>query len=206
VLLDHTQKPRFKGGSMRENSIAGSGLCGDGDWVAVQVRLNRERFVAQQLQMYGYDQFLPVATAARGKAARARECSLVPGYVFCRYKVRPDFRIVQAYGVMRIVGFGGAPVAIPEDEIDALRRVIESGVQAEPCRFIKSGDRVQVCAGPLSGLEGILLHVKKAVRVLVNVTILQRSVAVELGIDDVRPVEPHYHAPICSYSLQPAHI
>src|SRR2546426_9642791 len=82
----------IKGGSMRENSIAGLGLCADGDWVAVQVRLNRERFVAQQLQMHGYDPFLPVTTAARGKTARARESSLVPGYVFCRYKVRPDFR------------------------------------------------------------------------------------------------------------------
>ena len=191
---------------MRENSIAGLGLCAEGDWVAVQVRLNRERSVAQQLQIHGYDQFLPVAAAARGKAIRARERSVVPGYVFCRYKLRPDFRIVQAYGVMRIVGFGGGPAAIPDHEIDALRRVIASGVEAEPCRFIKSGDRVQVCAGPLCGLEGILLHVKKAVRVLVNVTILQRSVAVELGIDDVRPVEPHYHVPIRSYSLQPAHI
>ena len=190
---------------MRENSIAGLGLCGDGDWVAVQVRLNRERFVAQQLQMHGYDQFIPITTAARGKSARAREYSLVPGYVFCRYKVRPDFRIVQAYGVMRIVGFGGMPAAIPNDEIDSLRRVVASGVQAEPCRFIKSGDRVQVCAGPLAGLEGILLYAKNAVRVLVNVTILQRSVAVELGIDDVRPVEAHYQRPVYGYSLQPAH-
>jgi transcription antitermination factor NusG len=190
---------------MRENSIAESGWCAEGDWVAVQVRLNRERFVAQQLQMYGYEQFLPMAAAAAGKTARARERSLIPGYVFCRYKVRPDFRIVQAYGVMRIVGFGGMPAAIPDDEIDALRRVVESGVQAEPCRFIKSGDRVQVCAGPLAGLEGILIHVKKSVRVLVNVTILQRSVAVELGIEDVRLVEPQHHASMFGYSLQPAH-
>jgi transcription antitermination factor NusG len=181
------------------------GLCGDGDWVAVQVRLNRERFVAQQLQMHGYEQFLPVATTARGKSARARECSLVPGYVFCRYKARPDFRIVQAYGVMRIVGFGGMPAAIPNDEIEALRRVVASGVQAEPCRFIRSGDRVQVCAGPLAGLEGILLYAKNAVRVLVNVTILQRSVAVELGIDDVRPIDEPYGAPAYRYSFVPAH-
>jgi transcription antitermination factor NusG len=188
---------------MDEKSTTGVG-CTEGDWVAVQVRLNRERFVAQQLRMHGYDEFLPVAAAA-GKAARGRERSLIPGYVFCRYKIRPGFRIVQAFGVMRIVGFGGAPAAIPDHEIDALRRVVESGVQAEPCRFIKSGDRVQVCAGPLSGLEGILLYVKKAVRVLVNVTILQRSVAVELGIDDVRLVEPAFHVPAFGYSLQPAH-
>jgi transcription antitermination factor NusG len=172
--------------------------------VAVQVRLNRERSVAQQLEMYGYEQFLPVVPAVRGQAARARN-SLIPGYVFCRYKVHPEFRIVQAHGVMRIVGFCGTPAPIPDEEIDTLRRVVESGVQAEPCRFIKSGDRVEVCKGPLSGLQGILLQVKKAVRVLVNVTILQRSVAVELGIDDVRPVEAHDYPTVYGYSLQPAH-
>jgi transcription antitermination factor NusG len=180
---------------MRENRIAGSAFCGEGDWVAVQVRLNRERFVAQQLQLHGYEQFLPVASPPPRKTAGSREYSLIPGYVFCRYKARPGFRIVQAHGVMRIVGIGGSPVAIAEEEIASLRRVIASGAHAEPHRFIRTGDRVEVCAGPLAGLEGILLQIKKAVRVLVNVTILQRSVAVELGIDDVRLVTPRHHAP-----------
>jgi len=173
---------------MRMKHDSGTALCADGDWVAVQVRMKRERFVAEQLANHGYEPFLPTAAVAPTGRRRAAEQALFPGYVFCRYKTQYDFRIVQAYGVIRIVGVHGTPVAIPDDEVEAIRRVIDAGLYAEPWRFIRQGERVLVCAGPLAGFEGILVRVKNGIRVLVSVTLLERSVAVELGVNDIRPV------------------
>lgn len=172
---------------MRENTIAASSLCADGDWVAVQVRIHRERLVGDVLREHGYDQLVPVVKTSQ-RAGKKREQVLLPGYVFCRYKLRPTYRIVQAPGVMRLVGVAGRPVAISGDEVEAIRRIAESGVTAEPWRFIKSGDRVQVCSGPLAGLEGLVLYLKNAVRVVVSVTMLRRAVAVELALDEVRAI------------------
>jgi transcription antitermination factor NusG len=69
---------------------------------------------------------------------------------------------------------------IPRSEIEAIRRVVESPVKAQPHPFLKSGDRVRVTAGPLQGLEGILLRKKNLWKLVLSVEILQRSVAVEV--------------------------
>jgi transcription antitermination factor NusG len=69
--------------------------------------------------------------------------------------------------------------------------VVESPVRAEPHPFLKSGDRVRVIAGPLQGLEGILLRKKSLWKLVLSVEILQRSVAVEV---DALMVERVYAA------------
>lgn len=160
-------------------------FCNDGDWVAVQVRLNRERFVGQMLDEYGYERFLPVVKPARTLGI-TRERLLLPGYILCRYQTRPNHLIVRIPGVMGLLGVAGRPIAIPVEEVDAFRRIVDSGVAAEPWRFIKTGNLVEVSSGPLAGLRGLVLHVKKAMRLVVSATIMRRSVAIELGADEVR--------------------
>jgi transcription antitermination factor NusG len=87
-----------------------------------------------------------------------------------------------------VVGFGGQPASISSAEIEAIRRVIESSVKAEPHPFLKCGDRVRVTAGPLRGLEGILLRKKNWCKLLLSVEMLQRSVAVEVDAAMVQRV------------------
>jgi transcription termination/antitermination protein NusG len=175
---------QVKGGSMRKNTIIPSVGSMEGEWVAVQVRLHRERPVARTLEEHGYEGLLPIIKAAP-RSSRTREQVLLPGYVFCRYQERPAYRIIQAPGVLRIVGVAGRPLPIPWEELEAVQRIAESGLFAEPWRFLRSGDRVRVCAGPLAGIEGAVLYLKGEVRVVVSVTMLQRSVAVEVGVDDI---------------------
>src|SRR4029453_2079146 len=88
------------------------------------------------------------------------------------------------------MGVGGRPLSIPWEELAAVERVAQSGLFAEPWRFLRSGDRVRVCAGPLAGLEGVGLYLKGQVRVVVSVTMLQRSVAVDVGVDDIESLGP----------------
>jgi transcription antitermination factor NusG len=161
--------------------------CGDNAWVAVQVRTMHEKAAAEHLALQGYECFLPLqlqraeANLAMPHAMQTNNARpLFPGYLFCRYMNHYRYRIVQAPGVVRILGFRGAPYAIPDEEIDAIVRIVNSGCNSEPWHFLQLGHRVKVNSGPLRGLEGILVSIKDTVRVVISVTLLRRSVAVEV--------------------------
>ena len=53
---------------------------------------------------------------------------------------------------------------------------------------LKIGQRVLVERGPLAGLEGVLLQMRSQCRIVVSVTMLQRSVAAEIGRDCISPI------------------
>jgi transcription antitermination factor NusG len=70
----------------------------------------------------------------------------------------------------------------------AIQAAVRSGLQFEPWAFLNVGQRVRLQDGPLEGLEGILIEVRKEFRVVVSVTLLQRSVSVEIERHWVKPV------------------
>jgi transcription antitermination factor NusG len=156
-------------------------------WVAVQVRVKREKAVAAILRQAGYEEFLPLSSQRRAGRLARRAQPLFPGYVFCRYSLRIAYRIVQAPGVIRILGEAHAPTPVQEEEILALQRVVTSGVHSEPWRFAEPGMAVRVTKGPLRGLEGSLVAVKNAWRLIVSVTLLRRAIAAEVWAEDVEP-------------------
>ena len=116
------------------------------------------------------------------------EVPLFPGYVFCKFDVNERLALLMIPGVMSVVNFGGVPFAIPEPEIRAVQNVVGSGLNYEPCPFSRIGQPVQVKFGPLKGLEGLIVEVKKNYRLVISVTLLNRSVSVEIDKDSVTPV------------------
>jgi transcription antitermination factor NusG len=58
----------------------------------------------------------------------------------------------------------------------------------KPWPFLQQGQKIRIEAGPLSGTEGTLLRIKNELRLVVSVTLLQRSLAVELDQELVRPL------------------
>jgi transcription antitermination factor NusG len=157
----------------------------NGSWVAIHVRVNHERAVAKQLALGEYESFAPTYLPTTPGKRQQSEKPLFPGYLFCRYKTTYQFRIIDVPWVIRIVGVGSTPCSIPEHEIGAIKRVVDSRLSMEPWPTSRIGERVRVCAGPLAGLEGTLIAVKSGTRLLVGVTLLQRYLAVEVGHLDV---------------------
>lgn len=162
--------------------------CLHGAWVAVYVRSNHERTVAEQLQVYGYEQFLPTYVPASATGKAQSPCPLFPGYVFCRYLQHPACRIVQVPGVVRILSCGGAPAVLSEDEIGAIRRIITHNVRVEPWRGFEVGQRVRLVSGPLQGIAGTLIDCGRGLRMIVSVTMLRRAVAVHVTADQLIPL------------------
>ncbi len=91
-------------------------------------------------------------------------------------------------GVVHVVGFGKTPVPIDESEITAIQAAVKSGLPSLPWPFLEIGHRVRIEHGPLCGLQGILLGFRGHQRLVLSVTLLQRSVAVQIDEAWVQPI------------------
>jgi len=162
-----------------------------GSWFAVQVRSQCEKSVTSVLSHKGYETFLPLYKSQRQWSDRIKEIEspLFPGYIFCRMFLNdPDFRVVTTSGVVGIVGVGKKPIAIEQNEIEALQSVIAHRLRVAPCSFFHEGARVKIEGGPLMGVEGTLVRIKNSQRLVLSVTLLRRSVSVEVDSLLVVPV------------------
>jgi len=177
-------------------------------WFALQVRSRLERSIAANLQAQGYECFLPTYKARRRWSDRVKEVEfpLFPGYLFSRFDLQDRLPVLVTPGVLQIVGIGRNPVPVDENEINSVRRIVRSGFPRQPWPFLQLGDRVRIERGPLYGIEGILLGLKGHHRIVVSVSLLQRSVALEIDEAWVRRVHAAHPVPSLSASrcLSPA--
>lgn len=173
---------------------------GDGDsaWYALYTRHQHEKAVAGILSNKGFEIFLPLYAAVRHWKDRVKHLTLplFPSYVFLRGGLDRRIQVVSTPGVFALVGHAGRPAPIPEVEINAVRKMVESSLRAEPHPFLKCGDRVRVKSGPLEGLEGILVRKKTLFRLVLSVEMLNQSAAVEVDASAVEPVSRRNGEPI----------
>jgi transcription antitermination factor NusG len=151
-------------------------------WFAAHVHAGREQLCARHLRMRGYTVFLPCYYEHHRWSDRVKkvEKALFAGYVFCLIDAAVVGKVVTTPGVIRIVSDGHRPLSVPGEEIEAIRRVVDAGLRAEPFEFLQAGQRVRIGVGPLRGTEGIVLRMKNRHRLVISVSVLQRSVAVEV--------------------------
>jgi transcription antitermination factor NusG len=156
-------------------------------WYAAYTSANHEKRIAEQLLRSSIEHFLPLyQSVRRWKDRRVQlRLPLFPGYLFVRVALRDRLLVLRVPGVAKLVGFNGMPSPLPQEEIDALRASLASGVRAEPHPYLKVGRRVSVKAGPLAGLEGILVKKKNRARFVVSVELIQRAMAVEIDEADL---------------------
>jgi transcription antitermination factor NusG len=166
-------------------------------WYALHVRPRFEKHVQTHLEEKGYEVFYPTYTSTRQWSDRVKSLSfpLFPGYVFCRFNVHARLPILITPGVNQVVGSGKTPITVDEAELAAIRRVMESGVAAQPWPYLKVGETVQIENGPLEGLTGIVTRIKSSERLVVSVSLLMRSVAVELDSHWIKPVASSIRTP-----------
>ena len=160
-------------------------------WYALTVKPRHERATARSLRSKGLEEFSPVYRARRVWCDRIKELEteLFPGYVFCRFSYEQRLLVLGTPGVTSVVGFGKRPVAVDDGEIEALRAVVASGLPIQPWPYLRAGQRVRIEQGCLEGVAGIVLRDRDAFRVLINVEILQRTVAVEIDRALLTPIE-----------------
>jgi transcriptional antiterminator NusG len=176
-------------GRLVEADIDDIRKCRSGDWYGVYTRSNFEKIVAADLCVKGVDVYLPTIREIHRWRDRRKEIEkpIFPGYVFVNMMDTPAnrLRVLRSTGTVRILGNGGEIEPIPELEIEAIRRLLESEMPFCVHPFLREGAWVRVKYGPLRGVEGTLVRIKNKERLVLSVQMLAQSVATEIDGSDV---------------------
>ncbi len=161
-------------------------------WYALWTRSRHEKKVYQQLSERGLRTFLPLSNEIHWWSDRRKqiEVPLFPGYTFLHVFAGDTVRaaVMRVPGVAGFVGWNGAPLAIPDEEIESIQRLLAHRVALSPHEFLKLGSRVRIRGGALNGIEGILLARQSDCSLVISVGLIQRAVALRVDGYDVEPM------------------
>lgn len=173
------------------------------NWFAAYTSSHHEKRVASHFAEREIESFLPLYSTRRRWKNRCEmnlELPLFPNYVFVHIDPRERVRVLEVPGVQSLVGFGRTPAPLPHFEIEALRAGLgQRGIEPHP--YLVIGERVRIKAGPMTGLEGVLIRKKNNFRVVLALDVIMRSVAVEVDADDLEPAA-NYGGPLSQLSGQ----
>jgi transcription antitermination factor NusG len=152
------------------------------DWYAIYTRHQHEKTVARILTSKGFETLLPLYSVAHRWKDRTKLLSLplFPCYVFLKGGSERRLDIMTTPGIHALVSTAGQPAAIPNVEIEAIRRAIESGAPVEPHPLLKCGEWVRVKCGPMEGIQGILVRKKNLYRLVLSIEMLGKAASVEI--------------------------
>lgn len=162
-----------------------SQMLSDGNqeqWYAVRVKSNRERVTGQAMRGRGVQASIPEYQRRSFRRGREHMISqpLFPGYVFCRFSEQMRLPVMMIPGVIHVVSIAGRPAPIDPDEMTRVFTLAESELNLSPHPYLAAGQPVRVEEGPLKGVDGIVLSDEGQPKLVVSVTLLQRSVAVRV--------------------------
>jgi transcription antitermination factor NusG len=184
--------PSEDGEAMRKKAV--NSLSTERRWFAVYTTCRHEKRVARHLEQRQIEHFLPLyRTQHRWKdGSRVMvDLPLFPGYVFVRVDSRNRVGVLAVPGVVSMIGTALRPAPLPDFEVEKLRTGLDP-MRAEPHPLTIVGQRVRIKTGALSGVEGIVIRRKSGIRVVLTLSLLMQSIAIEVDGDDVEFLETSF--------------
>jgi transcription antitermination factor NusG len=177
--------------ALRRN--AGGDVLGQTDsrWYALQTYPRHEKRVRDRLACLGVESFLPLYETVnhwKNGCKMRVELPLFPNYLFVGIDLRRRARVSNVPGVVSLVGAGFEPWPLPKGEIERLRDSLHLR-RAQPHPYLVTGQRTRITSGPLLGLSGILVRRNGDFRLVLSVDLLMQSVSVEVGVEDIGPID-----------------
>jgi len=156
----------------------------DLQWYVVRTKIRKEDYAVQQLEHRGVAVFLPRIL----ECGRDEITPLFPGYLFVRIALLEQYyRVVWSPGVRSFVAFGPTPTPVQDSVIWFIAASAGEGGVIRPLSPFKTGDRVQIRSGPLSGLIAVVQRPcsqRGRVRVLLDFLRQGATVEVPVGLVD----------------------
>lgn len=160
-------------------------------WYAVFTLPQNEKSAVRHLGLREIESFLPTYETVRVWKNRQRVhlvLPLFPSYLFVHITSRERAKVLASPGVVRIVGSGREPLAVPDAAIDFLRSDLCEGQKVEPYCELVVGEKVRIKSGPMQGLRGVLVRKSNSLRFVLTVDLINQHAAVEIGAEHLEPI------------------
>ena len=161
-------------------------------WYAIRTTARWELLASNELSRRGIETWLPLCRVKRRWSDRIKvmDQPLFPGYLFGHFPLADRIRVLEVPGVRQIVGIGSTPAPIAVSELDNLKTLVAAQPTLVPWPYLRAGQRVRIDRGPLAGVEGFVVRAEQgALRIVVSVDLLQRSVAAQIDRDCIGAAE-----------------
>lgn len=158
------------------------------NWHAIYTRSRTEKKVTEHMQKRGYQVYLPLVKTLKQWSDRKKkvEIPLIAGYVFVCVNEEEYYKILETPGTVNYVTFEGKAVAIPENQILAMKTALENNMQVElQQKQFNKGEHVKVIAGPLKGTEGEYVSEAHKQNFIINIQNVGFTLSVEVNANDV---------------------
>ena len=156
-------------------------------WFAVYTRYKREKVVKKELNQRGINCYLPLQKLTRHYTRKIKhvELPLISCYIFVNINKSNYVPVLEVPDVVNFVKFSNKMIAIPEKEIDIMKRVVGEvpNILVEEGAF-RDGDSVEVIGGQLTGLKGILIEQRNEKNFVIELD--------NLGYSLIMQIDPKY--------------
>ncbi|MBU78298.1 MAG: UpxY family transcription antiterminator [Candidatus Marinimicrobia bacterium] len=151
-------------------------------WIAVRSKPRAEKVALDQLEKKGIQAYLPLVRQKRKWSDRLKwvELPLFPGYLFAKVALKNSIFVLETYGVSTVIKFGGEVAVVQESVVKSIRLALEGGYELEPTEYFIKGDKVEVIAGPMKGMKGIVSNIKGKEKLVIKIDALQQAIAVHI--------------------------
>jgi transcription antitermination factor NusG len=159
-------------------------------WYAVFTVPQNEKAVLKHLGIRDIESFLPTYETVRFWKNRQRMKIIVPlfpTYLFVHINRSDRTKVLQAPGVLQIVGKGRESVPLPDSEIEFLR-ISSHCHQIEPYSDLVIGEKVRIKNGTMRGVEGTLVRKNGGTRFVLTLELINQHAAIQVNADDLEPV------------------
>jgi len=161
----------------------------EGQWWVVHTRSRNEKALAHDLISKDISYFLPMSWKVSRKSRRKIR-SLLPlfnGYLFFCGKENDRVELLKTNRVAHLIEVDNQQKLL--DELVQVNQALQSGVPLTPHNYIKEGQKCRVIAGPLMGLEGIVVRSNNATRLVLQIDMLGQAASVEIDIDMIEVLD-----------------
>lgn len=151
-------------------------------WVVVRSKPRSEKVAYKELVNKNIEAYLPLLKERRKWSDRKKwvEFPLFSSYLFARIDIKDSIFVLQTQGVNTIIKFGEKIAIVQNDVIKAMRLAIEGGYQLEPTEYFVEGSLVEVIAGPMKGVSGIVARLKGQSCLIIKIDAIQQALSVQI--------------------------